>query len=142
MSNLYLVNGRVSETPIYWTARYSHGVVNQIDESGKISKKWSELPLDDLEYWGIISNMGTYGFYPKENICDMNGTKLRFEPTPYGKLSYNRTILSSSDGWISTKCVKIGFFGYIIKLTLLPELNIVFTTDEEITGNKIKDLEL
>lgn len=143
MSKMYLVANRVSESPVYWTARYTDGtVINQIDECGKICEKWSTLPVENLEYWGVVSNMGSYGFYPKDNICDMNGTKLRFVPNASGKLSYSRTILSSSNGWIGTKGVQIGFGGHVLKLIFLPEPKVVFSMQQEITGNGVKDFEL
>lgn len=142
MNKMYLVNNRVSETPVYWIARYTNNVVNQINDLGEICEKWSTLPLDNLEYWGIITNVGHYGFYPKDNICDINGEKLRFESSLSGKLSYKRTILSSSDGWTSTKSVEIGFFEHTIKLTFLPKLNIVLSIQQKITGDEIEDLEL
>lgn len=143
MSKMYLVNNRVSESPVYWTAIYNDGtVVNQIDECGKICEKWSTLSIENLEYWGVVSNLGSYGFYLKDSICDMNGTKLRFTPSTSGKLSYSRTILSSSDGWLGTKGVQIGFGGHVLKLIFLPEPKVVFSMQQEITGNGVKDFEL
>jgi len=143
MNKMFLVNGRVSESPVYWTAKYTDGsVVNQINDFGEICEKWSTIPVENLEYWGVVSNIGSYGFYPIENICDMNGKKLRFVPITPRKLSYRRTILSSSNGWTSTKGVEIGFCGHMLKLIFLPEPKVVFSIQQEITGNKIRDLEL
>lgn len=140
MNKNFLVNGRVSETPIYWTAHYHDEIINQIDENGEIAQKWSDLP-EDLEYWGIISNLGCYGFYPKLGICDLNGTKVRLDNEASGKITYKRTILSSSEGWTRTKSAEIGFCDYVVIVSFLPESNIVFGRRKELTGKHMIDFE-
>jgi len=130
MSKMFLVNKRVSETPAYWTAHYSDNIVNQINENGEISEKWSSLPVDSMEYWGLISNLGCYGFYIKDGVCDLNGIKLRIEVSGDRTLSYRRKILSSSEGWSRTKSVEISYCGYVIVLIFLPESKIVFVRQQ------------
>lgn len=132
MNKMYLVNGRVSETPAYWTAHYNNEIINQIDLEGHICNKWSILPLQGLEYWGIISNIGCYGFYPLQQICDLNGVKCDVNIQKDAKILYRRTLLSSLNGWSQTKCVEIKLDNYQIKIFFYPEYKIVFSRPQEI----------
>jgi hypothetical protein len=141
MNKMFLVNGRTSEIPTYWTAHYADKIINQIDDNGYIMNKWSTLSLDSLEYWGIISNLGCYGFYPKHGICDLNGTKVRLDEESSGKITYKRTILSSSEGWTRTKSAEIGFGNYVVTVYFLPESNIVFGRRKELTGKHLTEFE-
>lgn len=125
MNKMYLVRGRVSETPVYWTAHYSDRIVNQIDDNGKIVEKWSTLDTNDLEFWGIVSNVGYFGYYPKQNICDLNGEKIQITNTDTKTLHYKRTIVTSSEGWTRVKKAEISYGESTIILNLLPETKIV-----------------
>jgi len=141
MNKLYIVNKRVSETPVYWTARYKDKVIDQIDDQGVVSQKWSALSLDGLEYWGIVSNIGCYGFYPKDGFCDLNGVKLRISSEINGKLKYKRTVLASSEGWTLTKSVEIGFGSHSVCVNFVPNPHIVFSGQQELTGQDFTELE-
>lgn len=132
MNKIYLINNKTSEIPAYWTAKFTNGlIVNQINHQGEISEKWSTLPVDDLEYWGIVSNFGNFGFYLNENMCDVNGLKFKYPLNTLKKISYKRTVLCSSDGLIQTKSIKISLHNQSIQLLFFPEIKIVLSIDDK-----------
>lgn len=124
MSKSYFVNGRLSETPAYWTAHYSDIVIDQINDAGEISKKWSLLDADGLEYWGVVTNIGCYGFYPKDSVLNMNGTTIPLEVDNH-ELYFSRKIIASSDGWEVTKSITIGLGDARIDVVFLPKTEVM-----------------
>lgn len=125
MSKCFFVNGRLSETPAYWTAHYgSNVIVDQINDAGEISGKWSLLNSDGLQYWGVVTNIGCYGFRPQEGVLDMNGTIIPVEVDSQ-ELYFSRKIIASSDGWEATKSVTIGLGDARIAVVFLPTTEVM-----------------
>ena len=63
---MWMLQGFVSELPIFWEARLDDGTTRrQVDAKGLRTGSWRDLEPARVDFWGVASARGYYGFWPK-----------------------------------------------------------------------------
>ena len=132
--HIYNICGQISSLPVFWEAVVGGKVIKQIGGDGMVCRKRSSLPLEEIEYWGIVCEHGKCGFDIKQQNLDCFGKLIPVDiDKNIDKLDYKRSIIVDSDGNEQTAWVEIGIDNKCLKVIFLPkfEVNLINFQDSK-----------
>jgi hypothetical protein len=134
---MYTIQGQLSSLPVFWEAVLDGRVVRQISGDGMVCRKRSELPLDQITYWGIVCQQGRYGFDLENQTIIANDIITPCAlPENIHELQYRRNIVISSDGDEKTIWVRFGIDDIEIEIHFWPHFQVNLPHLQEKNGYK------
>jgi hypothetical protein len=134
---MYVIQGLLSSLPVFWEARIQNETIYQIGEDGIVSRKRSELPLEHLNYWGIVCEQGRIGLDIEQNcvVVNDNKTECAFKK-PIKKLVYARSITIDENQKETTTQVRFGVDEREMIVNFIPQFKVNFSGIEKKNANK------
>ena len=135
--HMYVVQGFLSCLPVFWEAKLKNESIYQIGEDGMVCKKRSELPLEQLSYWGIVCEQGRMGFDIEQNCVVINDSKTECVfNRQIQKLVYARSITVDESHKETTTRVRFGVDEKEMIVNFIPQFKVIFNCIEKKNANK------